>query len=79
MLALLANVSLVGVSPLYNLMMFGQISFYGLAYIGHTQPNTNNKFVGLAHYFCLINYAAAVASIKFFKGEKIVIWKPRQG
>jgi glycosyltransferase involved in cell wall biosynthesis len=79
LLALLANVALVGVSPLYNLMMFGQIAFYGLAYIGHTQPNNNNKFVGLAHYFCLINCAAAIASIKFFKGEKIVIWKPRQG
>jgi cellulose synthase/poly-beta-1,6-N-acetylglucosamine synthase-like glycosyltransferase len=77
--ALLANVSLIGQSPLYNLMMLGQVIFYGLAYTGHTQPQNNNKFVGLAHYFCLINLAAAIASVKFIKGEKIVIWKPRQG
>lgn len=77
--ALLANVLLIGSSPLFNLLMLGQVVFYGLAYIGHTKPQNNNKFVGLAHYFCLINFAAAIASIKFIKGEKIVIWKPRQG
>lgn len=77
--ALLANVALIGQSPLFNLMMFGQVIFYGLAYIGHTQPENNHKLVGLAHYFCLINLAAAMACIKFIKGEKIVIWKPRQG
>lgn len=78
-LVLLANVALINYSLLYNVMMLGQIIFYSLAYVGHTQPENNNKFVGLAHYFCLINLAAAIASIKFIKGEKIVIWKPRQG
>ena len=78
-LALLTNVALIGHSPLFNLMMFGQVVFYALAYVGYTKPENNNKFVGLAHYFCLINLAAAMACIKFIKGEKIVIWKPRQG
>jgi len=77
--AFITNVALIGYSPIYNLMLLGQVIFYALAYIGHSQPKNNNKYIGLAHYFCLINYAAAIASIKFFKGEKIVIWKPRQG
>lgn len=78
-LAFVTNALLVGHSPIYNLLFLGQIIFYVLAYIGHSQPKNNNKYIGLAHYFCLINYAAAIASVKFCKGEKIVIWKPRQG
>jgi cellulose synthase/poly-beta-1,6-N-acetylglucosamine synthase-like glycosyltransferase len=77
--AFIANVALIGYSPIYNLLFLGQIAFYALAYIGHSQPDNNNRYIGLAHYFCLINYAAAIASVKFVKGEKIVIWKPRQG
>jgi cellulose synthase/poly-beta-1,6-N-acetylglucosamine synthase-like glycosyltransferase len=77
--AFIANAMLVGYSSIYSLLFLGQIVFYILAYIGYKQPNNTNKYIGLAHYFCLINYAAAIASVKFFKGEKIVIWKPRQG
>jgi len=79
LLVFILNVALIGYSPLYNLLFLGQIAFYALAYIGHSTPENSNKYVGLAHYFCLVNYAAAIASIKFCKGEKIIIWKPRQG
>jgi cellulose synthase/poly-beta-1,6-N-acetylglucosamine synthase-like glycosyltransferase len=78
-LAFVANAALIGYSPVYNVLFLVQIGFYALAYIGYLKPYNSNKYVGLAHYFCLINYAAAIASVKFFKGEKIVIWKPRQG
>jgi hypothetical protein len=78
-LVFVANIFLIGYSPVYNVLFLGQIVFYILAYIGHSQPTNTNKYIGLVHYFCLLNYAAAIASVKFFKGEKIVIWKPRQG
>jgi hypothetical protein len=77
-LAFISNVVLVGQGAFYNLALLVQIAFYLLAFYGNNNAD-NNKWVGLAHYFCLINFAAAIASLRFLKGEKIVIWKPRQG
>lgn len=76
--AFISNVVLLGQGAFYNLALLVQVGFYLLALYGNNNTN-NNKWIGLAHYFCLINFAAAVASFRFFKGEKIVIWKPRQG
>lgn len=78
-IAFICNVALLGSGAFYNLALFAQILFYALAFIGHNNPESSNKWVGLAHYFCLINVAAAMASLRFVKGEKIVIWQPRQG
>jgi cellulose synthase/poly-beta-1,6-N-acetylglucosamine synthase-like glycosyltransferase len=77
-LAFISNVALLGQGAFYNLALLAQIAFYLLALYGNNNAD-NNKWVGLAHYFCLINFAAAIASLRFLKGEKIVIWKPRQG
>ncbi len=77
-LAFISNVALLGQGAFYNLALLTQIAFYLLALYGNNNAD-NNKWVGLAHYFCLINFAAAIASLRFLKGEKIVIWKPRQG
>jgi cellulose synthase/poly-beta-1,6-N-acetylglucosamine synthase-like glycosyltransferase len=78
-IAFLTNVALLGQHAIFNLALFAQLAFYLLAYLGHKNTEQTNKWIGLAHYFCLINFAAAIASYKFIKGEKIVIWKPRQG
>ena len=78
-LVFFTNVALVGQGAIFNLTLLAQIFFYGLAWTGKNNSENNNRWVGLAYYFCLINFAAAIASLRFLKGEKIVIWKPRQG
>ncbi|MBA6363049.1 glycosyltransferase [Colwellia sp. BRX8-4] len=75
----ITNVVLLGQHAIFNLALFAQLAFYLSAWLGHNNNEQTNKWIGLAHYFCLINFAAAIASYKFIKGEKIVIWKPRQG
>jgi len=78
-LAFISNIALLGQGAFFNLVLLAQVAFYLLALYGNNNNADNNKWVGLAHYFCLINFAAAIASLRFLKGEKIVIWKPRQG
>lgn len=56
-----------------------QIMFYAGAAFVSLNDGTNNRWLGLANYFCLINIASAMAFLKFIKGEKIVLWKPRVG
>ncbi|MBB3170093.1 glycosyltransferase family 2 protein [Simiduia aestuariiviva] len=69
---------LSGQSLFYSAAFFGQLAFYVAAvYAGTT--GSSNRWLGLANYFCLINFAAMLAFINFVKGEKIVIWKPRVG
>ncbi len=63
----------------YALTFFIQILFYGAAAFVSLNDGTKNRWLGLANYFCLINLASAMAFIKFLKGEKIVLWKPRVG
>lgn len=63
----------------YSLTFLIQIIFYGSAAFVSLNDGTTNRWLGLANYFCLINLASAMAFIKFLKGEKIVLWKPRVG
>jgi cellulose synthase/poly-beta-1,6-N-acetylglucosamine synthase-like glycosyltransferase len=63
----------------YTLTFLVQILFYGSAAFVSLNDGTKNRWLGLANYFCLINLASAMAFIKFLKGEKIVLWKPRVG
>ncbi len=63
----------------YSLTFFIQILFYGSAAFVSINDGTKNRWLGLANYFCLINIASAMAFVKFIKGEKIVLWKPRVG
>ena len=63
----------------YALTFLIQILFYGSAAFVSLNDGTKNSWLGLANYFCLINVASAMAFVKFLKGEKIVLWKPRVG
>ncbi len=76
---LISNAYLTGSGLFYQFTLLGQIAFYcGGAFVALNE-GSQNRFLGLAHYFCLINIAAAMAFLKFLKGEKIVTWKPRVG
>lgn len=79
MLAFVTNGFITGEGWFYSYSFLTQIIFYGAAAFVTLNDGTKNKFLGLAHYFCLINIASAMAFLKFVKGEKIVLWKPRVG
>jgi len=78
-LVFISNGMITGEGWLYSYSFMIQILFYGAAAFVALNDGTNNKVLGLVHYFCLINIASAMAFIKFIKGEKIVLWKPRVG
>lgn len=77
--AFISNAFITGYGSFYTLTFLIQIVFYGAAAVVSLNDGTNNRWLALAHYFCLINIASAMAFIKFMKGEKIVMWKPRVG
>jgi cellulose synthase/poly-beta-1,6-N-acetylglucosamine synthase-like glycosyltransferase len=77
-LAFISSALLSGDSLFYMLAYFAQLLFYGSAfYAGVTE--SQNKWLGLINYYCLINFAALLAFVNFIRGEKIVMWKPRVG
>lgn len=78
LLAFLSN-GFITHNAFYSLTFLIQILFYGSAAFVSLNDGTKNRWLGLANYFCLINLASAMAFIKFLKGEKIVLWKPRVG
>lgn len=78
-IAFISNALITGYGGFYVLTFLIQLAFYGAAAVAAMSDNSNNRWLGLAHYFCLINLAAAKAFVKFLRREKIVMWKPRVG
>lgn len=67
-------------SAIYALALVGQIGFYSLAYLAYQKQSGDKPwYLTLPYYFTLLNVAAAVATMKYLKGEKMVVWKPRLG
>lgn len=64
---------------IYALASIVQIVFYSIAGYSIVEGGSGNRWVNLINYFSLINTASLIAFVKFVKGEKIVIWKPRGG
>jgi cellulose synthase/poly-beta-1,6-N-acetylglucosamine synthase-like glycosyltransferase len=79
LIAFISNGFITGGGSFYGFTFFIQILFYGLATFVFLNDGTKDRWLGLIHYFCLINIASAMAFIKYLKGEKIVMWKPRVG
>lgn len=79
LLALLTSLVLADYHWFYALAALGQLVFYGAAGYAETSGGSQSRLLGLAHYFSLINLASMMAFIRFVRGEKIVMWKPRGG
>ncbi|PUA27558.1 MAG: glycosyl transferase [Cellvibrio sp. 79] len=77
--AFVTNGLITGEGIFYKASFIAQITFYSIAAFVALNDGSKNRIFGLAHYFCLINIASAMAFIKFLKREKIVLWKPRVG
>lgn len=80
-LALVANMLLVGEGPAFQLLLLGQLLFYVLAAFGWSASRGGRSFAPAtaAYYLTLLNTACAHAFLRFARGEKQVLWKPRAG
>lgn len=78
---LIANVFLLGEGPFYIATFSLQLLFYSLAWKGmHYQAKGEIPiYLTLPYYFTLLNLACLNATLRFIKGEKQIIWKPRMG
>jgi cellulose synthase/poly-beta-1,6-N-acetylglucosamine synthase-like glycosyltransferase len=66
---------------LYQIAFAAQFALYGLAVTARVleRNGIGNPMSAFAYYFSLINIASAHAFVKFMRGEKQSIWKPRTG
>ncbi|TCI04428.1 glycosyltransferase family 2 protein [Corallincola luteus] len=78
LLLLLVNFPLALQSSFFTLVLLLQLAFYGLAMVGYYRPGSS-ALISIPYYFTLINLASAHAFLRFAKGEKVVLWKPRVG
>jgi cellulose synthase/poly-beta-1,6-N-acetylglucosamine synthase-like glycosyltransferase len=78
---LLANVLLIGEGQFYLATLILQLLFYLLAWKGmHYKADAKIPiYFTVPYYFTLLNLACLTASVRYIKGEKMVIWKPRMG
>lgn len=64
-------------SPLYTMLSLMQIIFYSSAFLGIFVPSlTKIAFIKIPAFFVTVNASIFVAWIKFFKGERVVLWQP---
>jgi cellulose synthase/poly-beta-1,6-N-acetylglucosamine synthase-like glycosyltransferase len=67
---------------IYTLAFLGLIALYAMAWIGHLKEKKGRHLpplYSIAYYFLLLNVSSLKAARGFWKGEKKVIWTPRQG
>ncbi|MCK5075844.1 MAG: glycosyltransferase family 2 protein, partial [Calditrichia bacterium] len=78
-MALLFNISLITYNVFYLSLFILQFVFYGLAIAGNAKENLLNNFVfKIPLYFVRVNLGILFAWIKYFKGERVVMWKPSE-
>src|SRR5262245_38510124 len=77
-LAFIANSLALGASTFYQCAFFAQLIFYFSAFVGWRAARLEVKPgpFALPYYFVLVNAAAAVAFVKFMRGEAQVVWEP---
>jgi len=64
-------------SPLYTVLMLGQILFYIAALVGWIFANKplGLKMLFMPYYFCLMNYAVLAGLLRYFSGKQSVVWE----
>jgi cellulose synthase/poly-beta-1,6-N-acetylglucosamine synthase-like glycosyltransferase len=58
---------------IYQLSFSLQLVFYGLALLGKW---IKTKFTYIPYYFCLVNYAALLGTLRALTGKRQATWKP---
>lgn len=61
----------------YDWFLYGQILFYGLAFVGYLMRNqkTRIKIFFIPYYFCVMNYAVFRGFFRYIKGNQSVVWE----
>lgn len=73
----LSNIFLVGYGWFYQLTMLGQVVFYGVALLGLLVESRGfrlPKLLALPTFFCMVYWAALVASWNVVRGHRIRRW-----
>ena len=73
--AFASSVAVAGSSPLYLNVAVLQGTVVGLGLLGCFPPFRRIPFVGLAHYFCLVQAAAALGFLRGLQGRQSVLWR----
>lgn len=63
----------------YQLVVAGQVAFYGLVVIGFALERVRPKswkLPALAFYFFMVNAAALIALVNNFRGRHVLLWTP---
>jgi cellulose synthase/poly-beta-1,6-N-acetylglucosamine synthase-like glycosyltransferase len=71
------NLALLGSGAIYTVALAAQGAFWCLALLG-ARPGAG-RVTGWPYYFGMLNWASAVAFLRFLRGEKQVTWQPRGG
>ena len=75
-LCTLTRVSLEGWTVLSTVLLVPQLAFYTCALIGATRPNARwPTVISVPFYFCMVNTAAWIGSIRGTFGSERVTWK----
>ena len=78
-LVLLLNIIIVarGSSWLYQLLLLGQVAFYGAALAGWLmeQRKIKVKLLFVPYYFCMMNYAVLAGIKRFIGGKQSAAWE----
>lgn len=78
---LMFNVLALGPHPFYWGFLTLQVAAYAFATLGHflRRLPAGVSTLLVPYYFVILNGACVVAFWKFLAGQKMVLWKPRQG
>ena len=68
-----------GQSPGHLLVAIAFAAGLLAALLGTIAPFRNMRLIAFSHYFAVLNIASLLASLKFLKRERIIIWRPRLG
>lgn len=80
-IAAVLNWFLLDQGPVYQLAALGQLLFAAMLLVAASgrRAVAGVELPVYCQYFALLNWASAVAFLQFLRGEKKVIWQPRQG
>jgi cellulose synthase/poly-beta-1,6-N-acetylglucosamine synthase-like glycosyltransferase len=81
-LAFITNILIVAGpgGAIYQLLMAGQVLFYGLAMLGYMMEKRQIRVKALfvPYYFCVMNYAVLAGLIRYYKGSQSAAWDKAQ-
>jgi cellulose synthase/poly-beta-1,6-N-acetylglucosamine synthase-like glycosyltransferase len=73
--ALVTSAALMGVSSLYMAAAVFQGTLVALGLVGCVPLLRRNPIISFAHYFCLVQAAAAVGFVRGLSGQQSVLWR----